>query len=106
MSPAQIQIQFEQLLVKGSQGVALRKRIGMPSNRACWYRYQLQRKQVGIATMIKWLKAAGVDVGTHQSYSAGDMQAFAKFCEGERQAAGKALGYAYLLEKWEIIQKK
>jgi hypothetical protein len=102
MSPAQIQKQFASLLTKGRDGVANRRRIQMSSSKACWYRYQLKHQGVGLPTMIRWLKAAGIDPGTQQSYSAADMISFARFCAGKRQATGKALGYPYLLEKFDI----
>jgi hypothetical protein len=107
MTPPIINKTFEALLSKGSEGRRKRKAIGMSSQACCYLRWRLKHyNDVMMSTKMNWLKKAGYDVGTAKGYTRAEMVSFARFCALPSNKKALALGYEYLMDKWEAVQDR
>lgn len=76
----------------------------MSGQMASQYRFYLNHgKGLHIETKIKWLKKAGIPIGTDQRYTRTDMLDFLRFSRRQdSQRSATTLGDEYLLDKYFI----
>lgn len=100
MDLQEINNQFEKLLEKGVEGIALRKKIGMSATQAATYRHDITNDSpISLEKKIRWLQKAGYKIAGDNGYSHNDLVGAVKEALRSSEAA-KRHGAEYIVEKY------